>query len=165
MDDRAGQAAIHEGRIVIIRPIRKDLARPAAAQRLDRILLPGRGEHHDDDVRIHRQCALIAGCGHRGIFRRHVRQGAVQLEMPHLSAHGPRHRLRRTQLIPHEIAQRVVAQMHPPAPEPLKVGKAGMRADPNIIRHGKTHGVRHHVPVARMKPAGDIGRGDDLEQL
>ena len=67
-------------------------------------------------------------------------------------------------LIAHDIAERLVAEIDAAAAEALQIGKAGMRADADIARHGPRHGARHHIRIARVKPAGDIGGADDLQQ-
>ena len=74
------------------------------------------------------------------------------------------HRLRRAQLPAHQIGGAVGGKLHLAAAEALQVGKPRMRADADAAGHRITHHPRHHVPVAGMDPAGDIGRADDPQQ-
>ena len=48
--------------------------------------------------------------------------------------------------------------------EALKIGKARMCADADAARLRRAHGRVHHVRIARMQAAGDIGRGHHLHQ-
>ncbi len=47
--------------------------------------------------------------------------------------------------------------------EAVAIVEAGMRADGDAVGFGDARGLVHHVPVAAMKAAGDIGRRDDLQ--
>ncbi len=49
------------------------------------------------------------------------------------------------------------------AAEALQIGKAGMRANSDAVPRRQRYGGMHHIRIAGMKPAGNIGRADDAE--
>ncbi len=88
----------------------------------------------------------------------------MQFEVAHLATGPPRHGLGGTQLIGHGIRNLGMRQRQLAPPESFKVSKPRMRPDPYAVGDRKAHGFVHHVRVARVKPASDIGRGYDIQQ-
>ena len=122
MQNRTGFRARHQRSVILIGAIGENLARPIGLQVARDLLHRGLRQHDEDDLGLHLQRRGIAGAGNLGILRGHVRQRPVQLEMPHRAARRTGHRLRRAQLIGHQIGQFLGAEVEATASEALQVG-------------------------------------------
>mgnify|MGYP000117194123 CR=1 FL=1 len=88
----------------------------------------------------------------------------MQLDVADFAARRARHGLRCTKLVAHDIAEGFMTQIDPPTAKALQVGKAGMRADPDLARHSPRHRSGHHIRIARVEAAGDIDGTDHVQQ-
>ena len=89
----------------------------------------------------------------------------MRLDVADAQAGIGRHRLQRADLIGDEVLHLGRLQMHRPAPEALQVGEAGVRPDAHTCRLRGEHETVHHARIPGVEAAGDVGRGDELEEL
>ncbi len=74
------------------------------------------------------------------------------------------YRLQRADLVEHLRVNRLRRQIHRRAAKVFPVRKAGVSAYRHAVFHGIAHARQHGLRIARMKPAGDIHRGDQRHQ-
>jgi len=63
-------------------------------------------------------------------------------------------------LVTVDVLDLLRAHVHAPPAEAHEVGQAGVRPDGHAVREGELDGLAHHVRVAAVEAAGDVGRRD-----
>ena len=79
-------------------------------------------------------------------------------------APGRRDRLQCADLVLDVRGETLRRDRQTPPSETAQIVEARMRADRHAAFQRQFHGARHHQRIARVKPAGDVGRGHDTEQ-
>ncbi len=93
-----------------------------------------------------------------------VIQHPVRFHMREPAALGARNGRERADLVKRLGVNGLRRQLHRRAPEVFAVRKARMRADGHAVRQRQPHALAHGLRVARVKPAGDIGRANQRHQ-
>ena len=163
MDHGARLLARHEIAGLGIGAVGEDLPRRSHAAALGSALDLGAGDGQDHQLPVHgldRACDRVGG---RRILRCPIGKRAMGLHVGDAMAGQGRHAHGGAQLIGDQTLDLARRISHGTAPEPLKVGIAGMGADGDTRLLGRSERLGHDLGIPGMEAAGDIDAGDDAQ--
>src|SRR6266852_3255203 len=120
----------------------------------------GHGHDHEDQAGVELGHLLGRGAAELQILFEHVVLDAVGLDVLEGRAGGLDEGPERAHLVAMDVLDFLRAYLHVAPAEAHEVGQAGVRADGHAVREGQLHGLAHHVRVAAVEAAGDVGRRD-----
>src|SRR5262245_19496171 len=118
------------------------------------------GHDHEDQGRIELQHLLRGGAAQLEVVLEHVVLDAMRLHVLELCTRRVDERVEGAHLIAVDVLDLLRGDVHAPAAEAHEVGQAGMGADGHPMLESELHRLAHHVRVAAVEAARDVGRGD-----
>ena len=127
--------------------------------------LGGEPRHHDqDEARIDPGHGPGEGVGDRLVLVREVGEGAVRLDVGDAGARQRGAGLERADLIGDVALDSPRTLLNPVPAEAAQVEEPRMGADGHAAHPRRRRRLDHDVGVTRVEAAGDVGRGDDVEE-
>ena len=147
--------------VVRVNAIGEALGGDAAALHLAGLgVVLGHRHRHEDQVRIELDDLLGGGAAERQVLLEHVVLDAVRLHVLQGRARRAREGRERAHLIAMDILDLLRRDFHATPSEAHEIGQARMRAHGHAVLHGELDALAHHVRIAAVKAAGDVGRRD-----